>query len=60
VSAGEIAAEAAALGFVAEPPRRIPETERYLGSTVAMLRAPLPSQVDAGPPEPRRELLGDA
>jgi SAM-dependent methyltransferase len=40
VSAGEIAAEAAALGYVVEPPREIPETERYLGSTVAMLRAP--------------------
>jgi hypothetical protein len=39
VSADERAAEAAALGYIAEPPRQIPETERYLGATVAMLRA---------------------
>jgi SAM-dependent methyltransferase len=40
VSADEVAAEAAALGLVPEPHRFIPETERYLGSTVAVLRAP--------------------
>ena len=40
VSAAELAAEAAALGYVVEPPGRVPETERYLGSEVAMLRAP--------------------
>jgi hypothetical protein len=40
VSAAEIATEAAALGFVVEAPGRIAETERYLGSAVAMLRAP--------------------
>jgi SAM-dependent methyltransferase len=40
LSACDVAAEAAALGFVVEPPRQIPETERYLGCTVAMLRAP--------------------
>jgi hypothetical protein len=40
VSAGDVAAEAAELGFVAEPCRFIPETEEYLGSTVVVLRAP--------------------
>jgi hypothetical protein len=40
VSAPDVAAEATALGFVAEPPREVPETEDYLGCTVAMLRKP--------------------
>jgi SAM-dependent methyltransferase len=40
ISAADVAAEAAALGFTVEPPGRIPETERYLGADVAMLRAP--------------------
>ena len=40
VTADEVAAEAAALGFLTEPHRLIPQTEEYLGSTVAMLRAP--------------------
>jgi hypothetical protein len=40
LSASDVAAEAAALGFVVEPSRQVPETERYLGSAVAMLRAP--------------------
>jgi SAM-dependent methyltransferase len=40
LSADRLAAEAAALGFSVEAPRRVPETERYLGSTVALLRAP--------------------
>ena len=40
VSAGEVAAEARALGFVEEPPLHVPETEEYLGSTVVLLRAP--------------------
>ena len=40
VSADELAAEAARLGFLDEPHRFIPETEEYLGSTVVMLRAP--------------------
>jgi SAM-dependent methyltransferase len=40
VTADEVAAEAADLGFLVEPPRLIPETEEYLGSTVAILRAP--------------------
>ena len=40
VSADEVAAEAARLGFLVEPQREIPETERYLGSTVVVLRAP--------------------
>jgi SAM-dependent methyltransferase len=43
VSADEIAAEAEQLGFTAEPHRHIPQTERYLGSTVVVLRAPRPS-----------------
>jgi SAM-dependent methyltransferase len=38
VSADEVAAEAERLGFRPEPHREIPETERYLGSTVVMLR----------------------
>ncbi len=40
VSPDEITAEARALGFIVEPPRRVPETERYLGSTIVVLRAP--------------------
>lgn len=40
VTAEEVAAEAAELGFLVEPPRFIPETEEYLGSTVIILRAP--------------------
>jgi SAM-dependent methyltransferase len=40
LSAEQVALEAAALGFVVEPPRHVPETERYLGAAVAMLRAP--------------------
>jgi SAM-dependent methyltransferase len=40
VSAGEVAAEAAQLGFLVEPPRQVPESERYLGSTVVVLRKP--------------------
>ena len=40
VTPGEVAAEAAALGFLTEPDRLIPETEEYLGSTVVVLRAP--------------------
>jgi SAM-dependent methyltransferase len=41
VTVDEIAAEAAVLGFVVQAARQIPETERYLGSTVALLQAPL-------------------
>jgi SAM-dependent methyltransferase len=40
VTAGQVAAEAVALGFLAAPWRTIPETEEYLGSTVVILRAP--------------------
>jgi SAM-dependent methyltransferase len=40
VSADEVAAEAARLGFVCEPHRFVSETEEYLGSTVVVLRAP--------------------
>jgi SAM-dependent methyltransferase len=40
VTADEVAAEAAELGFLVEAHRFIPETEEYLGSTVAVLRAP--------------------
>jgi SAM-dependent methyltransferase len=40
VAAEEVEAEAAALGFVIEPRRIVPETEEYLGSTVVVLRAP--------------------
>jgi SAM-dependent methyltransferase len=40
VSADEVAAEARGLGFIAEPHLFVGESERYLGSTVAVLRAP--------------------
>jgi hypothetical protein len=40
VSADEIAAEGRALGYRNEPHRFVPETERYLGATVVVLRAP--------------------
>jgi SAM-dependent methyltransferase len=40
VSPAEVAAEAERLGFQAEPPRLVPETDEYLGSTVVVLRAP--------------------
>lgn len=40
VSAEHVAAEAAQLGLLVEPPRRVPETEQYLGSTVVVLREP--------------------
>jgi SAM-dependent methyltransferase len=39
VSPDEVAAEARAIGFAVEPPRRVPETERYLGTTIVVLRA---------------------
>jgi SAM-dependent methyltransferase len=38
LSAEQLASEAAELGFAVEPPQHVPETERYLGSDVAMLR----------------------
>ena len=38
VDADELAAEAGAFGLRAQPPRRIPATLEYVGSTVAMLR----------------------
>jgi hypothetical protein len=40
LSASDVEAEAAALGFGVEPSREVPETETYLGCAVAMLRAP--------------------
>ena len=40
IGADEVAEEARALGYTPEPHREIPETERYLGSTVVMLRRP--------------------
>jgi hypothetical protein len=39
VSANEVDVEAARLGFVVEPQREVPETERHLGSKIVMLRA---------------------
>jgi SAM-dependent methyltransferase len=39
VTAAQVTAEGAALGFTALPPRAIPQTDEYVGSTVAMLRA---------------------
>jgi SAM-dependent methyltransferase len=38
VSAQEVAAEAAQLGFLLEPPLQVPESERYLASTIVVLR----------------------
>ncbi len=40
VSPDDLAAEARAIGLSVESPRRVPETERYLGSTIVVLRAP--------------------
>jgi SAM-dependent methyltransferase len=40
VSADEVAAEASRLGFAVEPHRHIPESDRYLGSMVVVLRVP--------------------
>jgi SAM-dependent methyltransferase len=40
VTADQVAAEAAVLGFRTEPHRSIPETDEYLGSTVVVLRTP--------------------
>src|SRR4051794_40230748 len=40
VSADDVAAEGGALGFAVEPHRHIPESDRYLGSTVVVLRVP--------------------
>ncbi len=40
VSPDEVMAEAREVGFIPEPPRQVPETERYLGSTIVVLRAP--------------------
>jgi len=39
-SPDQITAEAVALGFIPEPHRQIPETDRYLGSTLVILRTP--------------------
>jgi SAM-dependent methyltransferase len=44
VTADEVAAEAAELGFATEEYLFAPETEEYLGSTVVVLRAPMPSR----------------
>jgi SAM-dependent methyltransferase len=40
VSADQVAAEAASLGFSTEPHRCVSQTEEYLGSTVVVLRGP--------------------
>jgi SAM-dependent methyltransferase len=40
VAPEELAAEAAELGFLAGAHRQVPESERYLGSTIVVLRAP--------------------
>jgi SAM-dependent methyltransferase len=41
VSADEVATEARAVGFVVEPHRHVPQSEQYLGSTVAVLKRAL-------------------
>jgi SAM-dependent methyltransferase len=40
VSADEVATEATRHGFLVEPHRHVPENERYLGSTIVVLRKP--------------------
>jgi SAM-dependent methyltransferase len=40
VTPDQIVAEAVVVGFNAEPHRLVPETERYLGATIVVLRAP--------------------
>jgi SAM-dependent methyltransferase len=40
ISADDVTAEALPLGYSADPPRFVPESEQYLGSTVVVLRAP--------------------
>jgi SAM-dependent methyltransferase len=40
VGADAVAAQAARLGFLAEPQRAVPESETYLGSSIVVLRAP--------------------
>jgi SAM-dependent methyltransferase len=40
VSAEEVDAQALELGFITQPHRYVPESERYLGSTVVVLKAP--------------------
>ena len=40
VSVAEVAAEAAQLGFLIEPPRQVPESAQYLGSEIVVLRKP--------------------
>jgi SAM-dependent methyltransferase len=49
VSADQVATEARALGFDAEPHRSIPATETYLGSSVVMLRRPSGHAVPRAP-----------
>jgi hypothetical protein len=44
ISADEVTAEALELGYTADPPHFVPETEQHLGSTVVMLRAPAASR----------------
>jgi SAM-dependent methyltransferase len=57
VSADQVAAEAARLGFLTEPHRLIPETDEYLGSTVLVVRAPTSRVARRAPAAPRREPL---
>jgi len=52
VSADAVAAEATALGFLAEPHRVIPESDEYLGSTAVVLRRPAPRPRSATAPAP--------
>ena len=40
VSADQLATEAVPLGFLVEPHRQVPASERYLGSTIVVLRKP--------------------
>jgi SAM-dependent methyltransferase len=52
VTADEVAEEARQLGFLAEPHLSVPETEQYLGSTVALLRAPARNAARTRSPSP--------
>ena len=57
VSADDVAAEAGRLGFCVEPHRHIPETDRYLGSTVVVLRATRGDSGDVSRPQPVTEAV---
>jgi SAM-dependent methyltransferase len=52
ISVDDVAGEGVRLGYAAEPPLSVPETETYLGSSVVMLRAPGAAATRARAPAP--------